>query len=425
LKGEDNLQFNGQAPFFGFSSFALRALSGNPTSEVRYMNDPFGSAGVPNPFPSRPPAPDIDFGRAGFLPIGDAGVFFVDPHLRTPYTYQYNFSIQRELVRNLTAEASYISSSSQKLTDLVDANPFILGDPRIVRLFNAQPGVARNAFSFLPEFRNAVTASYNALALSLEKPPTRTRFLGTTYLSLAYTYSHSIDNGSGFRQRSSQVPFYNRKQFRASSDYDIRHRFTVGGGWDLPFDHTWSSGPRRLTAGWSLYPIFTYRTGFPLDVFAGSNFTTDQDLPGPSGEGDSSVVRANLVGNSVPISDPKAPQTFNNQTGNFWFNPANFTTNGLDPDGRAAVTNPAVRTYGTFPRNPLRGPGRTNLDLAIAKATPIRGESFKAEFRAEFFNIFNHAQFENPNTTITSNLFGQITSTAEPRIIQFALKLTF
>lgn len=69
--------------------------------------------------------------------------------------------------------------------------------------------------------------------------------------------------------------------------------------------------------------------------------------------------------------------------------------------------------------------GRTNLDLAIAKATPIRGESFKAEFRAEFFNIFNHAQFENPNTNITSNLFGQISSTADPRIIQFALKLIF
>ncbi len=446
LKGEDNLQFNGQAPFFGFSSLRFRALSGNPTSEVKYMNDPFVSAGVPNPFPSKPPARDIDFGASGFLPFGDAGVYFVDPNLRTPYIYQYNLSIQRELVTNLTMEASYVGSSSHKLTDLVDANPFVFGSSPPVRLFNAQPGVAPDTFSFTDEFRNAVTAGYNSLELSLQKPPTHTGFLGTTYFTLAYTYAHSIDNGSGFRQRSSLVPFYNRKQFRASSDYDIRQRMTFSGGWDLPFDRAWSSGPRRLTAGWSLYPIVTYRTGFPLDVFAAPNtFFNDQDTPGPSGAGDAGIVRANLVGNSVAIFDPKTPKTFNTRTGNFWFNPDNFVRctfsatlcpNGLDPVGTTAVTNPAARTYGSLPRNAFRGPGRTNFDLAIAKTTPIKGETFKAEFRAEFFNIFNHAELGyNPNlpppqqldvsTNMTSNLFGQITQTADPRIIQFALKLIF
>jgi hypothetical protein len=291
--------------------------------------------------------------------------------------------------------------------------------------------VPPDTFDYLNEFRNASNASYNSLDLSLQKPPTNTGPLGTTYFTLAYTYAHSIDNGSGFRNRNSKIPSYNPGQFRASSDYDIRQRISFSGGWDLPFDQLWSSGPRRLTRGWSLYPIVTYRTGFPLDVFAGTNnFFDDIDTPGPSGAGDAGLVRANLVGNSVTVIDPKLPRTFSSRTGNFWFSPTNFTASGLDAVGTAAVTNPAVRTYGTLPRNSFRGPGRTNVDFAVAKSTPIKGESFRAEFRAEFFNIFNHAEFSDPNTSITSALFGQITSTGEstdarPRIIQFALKLIF
>ena len=96
LKGEDNLQFNGQAPFFGFSSLRFPALGANPAAEVPVFADPFKAAGVPNPFPSRPPPKDLDFGQAVFLPIGDAGVYFVDPHLRTPYVHQYNVTVQHQ-----------------------------------------------------------------------------------------------------------------------------------------------------------------------------------------------------------------------------------------------------------------------------------------------------------------------------------------
>ena len=425
LKGEDNLQFNGQAPFFGFSGFNLPSLAANPTTEVNYLSQPYVAAGVPNSFPSRPPARDVDFAAAGFLPVGGGGVFYVDPHLRTPYIYQYNLSIQHELARNLTGEANYVGSSSHKLTGLVDANPFILGDSRIIRVFNAQTGVAANTFSYLPEFRNVGTGNFNSLELSLTKRASETRFFGTTYFTLAYTYAHGIDTISGFRNRNSTAPAYDSARFRASSDFDLRHRLSFSGGWDLPFDRVWSSGPSRLVKGWSLYPIITYRTGFPLDVFAGSNFFNDIGTPGPSGAGDGGLVRANLVGNTVGIIDPHIFQTFNNRGGNFYFNPANFSNAGLDATGTAAVTNPAVRTYGTLPRNFFRGPGRTNFDLAIAKTTAIIRERMKAEFRGEFFNIFNHAQFNTPSTNISSSLFGQITGTADPRIIQFALRLIF
>jgi hypothetical protein len=95
------------------------------------------------------------------------------------------------------------------------------------------------------------------------------------------------------------------------------------------------------------------------------------------------------------------------------------------PSNAAAMANPALRTYGSLPRNAFRGPGRTNLDLAIGKMTPIFREKLNMEFRAEFFNIFNHTQFANPTTNISSALFGQITTTFDPRIIQFGVKFLF
>ena len=421
LKGEDNLQYNGQAPFFGFSDLFFDPLAANPIREVNYLTQPYVATGIPNSFPSRPPAKNIDFAASGFLPAGGGGVYYVDPHLRTPYTYQYNLSIQRELTRDLLVELNYVGNSSHKLTSLIDANPFILGTTK--RLFNATPGNTDSSFSYLDEFRNVANANYSSLEVSVNKRVSETKFLGTTYLTAAYTYGHSIDFASGFRQRNSRVPTYNTKLFKADSDYDLRHRISFSGGWDLPINRAWASGPKFLTGGWSLYPIVTYRTGFPQDVNAG--LSRSGSRPGPSAAGDGNLVHANLVGSSVGIFDPKLSQRINNQTGNFWFSPANFNRTGLSSTSLAAVTNPALRTYGTLPRNFFNGPGRTNFDLAIAKMTPILREKLKAEFRAEFFNIFNTVQFNNLDTSITSATFGQLTTTFDPRIIQFGLRLVF
>jgi len=416
LKGEDNLQFNGQAPFFGFTSLSL-----NPGPNA--FSAPFANTGQPNSFPSRPPASNIDFDASGFLPFGGSGVFFVDPHLKTPRIYQYNLSLQREIFKNLIAEVSYVGSSSRKLTDLTDRNPFVLGTTN--RVLNTTPGnstcTTANpfscSFSFLDEFRNVASASYNSLQASLTKGLSETGFLGRTYFTLGYTWAHSIDNASGFRNRNSRVPTYNPQQFRANSDFDIRHRIVFSGGWDLPFDHWWKSGPRRLTTGWSLSPIVSYRSGFPLDVFAGFGRSVGQ-RPGPSGAGDGNLVRANLVGPLVLV-DPRLP-------GNRYFSPTNFTTSGLGGSTcLPCATNPALRTYGNFPRNAFRGPSRTNFDLEMSKTTSLWGEKAKLEFRAEFFNIFNTVQFRDPTTSFTSGTFGQISTTYDPRIIQFGMKFHY
>jgi hypothetical protein len=86
----------------------------------------------------------------------------------------------------------------------------------------------------MPEFRNASNANFNSLQASLRKLAYTSQTFGRSYFALAYTYSHNIDNASGFRNRNSQVPYYHPDYFRTSSDFDLRHRLVFSGGWDLP-----------------------------------------------------------------------------------------------------------------------------------------------------------------------------------------------
>jgi hypothetical protein len=418
LKGEDNLQFNGQAPFFGFADLFFDPSTFSGASPI--YTDPFGTAGIPNSFPSRPPQKDIDFDGSGFLPFGGGGVYFVDRNLRTPYVFQYNLSVQRQLAGSMIAEVSYVGNSSHKLTALTDSNPFVLGTTN--RVLNTTPGNDRFSFSYVDTFRNLANSNYNSLQASLQRRMSDNRYLGGSYFQLSYTYGKAIDNASGFRERGGYVPAYNRRQFYAVSDNDVTNRIAFSGGWDIPFER-WTGWDSRVTKGWSLYPIYTYRTGFPLDVFAG--ISRSRTRTGPSAAGDPNQVRANLVGSRVTVYDPKAPLDFGGLTGNYYFSPANFSTDEYFADGFDPVNNPAQRTYGTLGRNAFRGPTRSNLDLALAKTTSLFGERVKAEFRAEAFNLFNSAQFSSPSTSYTSSLFGQITNTADPRIMQLAMRFIF
>lgn len=427
LKGEDNLQFNGQAPFFGYADLYFNPPPPNQSSNPGNYSDPFGAVGAVNTFPSKPPASNIDFNASGFIPFGGGGVYFVDPHLRTPYVYQYNMSLQQQLPGSMVAELGYVGYSAHKLTSLVDNNPFILGTN--TRLLNQD---AEN-FSYLDTFENVSNANYNALQATLTK-----RFGGgggwfaNSFMQLAWTYGHEIDNVSGFRQRNSDVPYYDHDLFRASGDTDVRHSVVFSGGWELPFEKAWSSGPKLLTKGWSVYPIFIYQTGFPLDVFAG--LSTSRSDPGPSGAGDAGAVRADLVGSSVGTLNPKNytslnnPNTGGSTSGNYWINPGNFSTDRLNNLDNIAYEDASQLngqyTYGTLPRNAFRGPGRVNFDLAIAKHFYI-GEKLDAEFRADMFNVLNHTEFENPDTSVYDSTFGQVSTTHDPRIIQLALHLRF
>lgn len=402
LKGEDNLQFNGQFPFAATAFLGFNDPTGTP-APFGLVTNPFGSTGSPNPFPSGPINHNISFvNNVGTF--GGAGVFFVDPNLRTPYSYQYNLSIEHELARKLTVEAAYVGNLSHGLTGLKDINPcdLVTSSPgNCNRILNETPGNTLSSLGFLPQFMNVANANYHALQLSLRQQQTDVPLLGKMYYTLGYTWAHSIDDASGFRNNNSSVPFYNPHLFYASSDFDVRHTLTFSGGWDLPFDK--GPGPKRLTKGWSLYPILSWRTGFPFTVTDGLNtFNFD---PGPSGAGDGGLVNANLVS---PI------QYVNSHSTGLFFSPASFDPNVLSG-------------YGTAPRNGFRGPGRTNLDLSLAKVIPLYGDRVNLRLGVDAFNIFNHTQFRALDTNAQDNTstLGQVLSTYAPRELQLSVHITF
>jgi hypothetical protein len=322
------------------------------------------------------------------------------------------------------AEVGYVGSSSHKLLTWLDANPFIQGTT--TRVLNQ--GLASANFGYLTTFDGLNNANYNGLLASLTKRGTDVRYLGQVFFTLAYTWSHNLDNGSGFNSRNTQIASDNHHQLYGNSDFDIRQRLTFSGGWDLPFAKAWPNGPQRLTDGWSLYPILFAQSGIPLDVLAGLH--QSQNVPGPSGLGDREVVRANQVVSSIHTFDPHQVQTFNGVTANYYFNPSDFAvpdcfSSSAIPGSGALGACPAP-TYGTFGRNSFYGPKHVNMDLALEKATNLIGERTKLIFRVEAFNLFNHTEFRPPTSlSFSSGTFGQISRTYDPRILQLALRLTF
>ncbi len=429
LKAEDNFQFNGQVPFASAAFIGNFQPSGPATTTgFGFQSDPFGSTGNPNPF-GQPLNHNVNFADTfGTFTSNGTGATIVNPHLRTPYTYQYNLSIEHQLSNKLVARAAYVGSSSHGLTTLVDVNPFdpaTLNSANPQRFFNERagnlpaftnsdpngvtppgfnPNVPDGSFGQEQEFENASNANYNALQLSLTQQSTNVWKLGNVYYTLGYTWAHSIDNASGFRQGNFAVPFFDPQLFRGSSDFDLRQYVTFSGGWDLPFNR----GPQRLVKGWSLFPILTWRTGFPFTVTEGLN--TLDNTPGPTGAGDQGLINDKQL---APVH---------------YLNPK---TNGLQLFDQASFANPSIdpvtQGYGTAPRNIVRGPGRTNLDLSLAKVTPLYRERITLELRVDAFNLFNHTQFQNidNNAQDFGATFGQVISAYDPRILQVAAHIRF
>jgi hypothetical protein len=431
---------NGVAPFWAGVDFGMTGYNGLPgpvTSAPQFLEDPYGSNGLVNPFPSHQTLSSKDpnfFRQLGAIPFGSSQ-WIANPHLKTPYIYQYNLSVQQQLAKDLVVEVGYVGSDSHRLMATEDGNPMILGTN--VRVLNAgrypyynDPVLGRtdNGFSAITHYiTNNGGANYNGLLASLNKRFGDVRGIGSTFFTLAYTWAHNIDNSTGdVNFASGGVPYYDHNALRGNSQFDQRQRFTLSGGWELPFAKLWSAAPKALTGGWTLYPIFSWYTGRPFDVPAGLPGNTPvNNIPGPSGAGDTVLVRAQQVTPSVQLYPVGSTQTLNGQSGLYYFNPNDFT---VPSQWRQAsyVPAPNQRTYG-MPRDSIPGIGLVNLDLAIVKRTAFFRERLNTELRVESFNTLNHPEFATPTAAITSPLFGQITQTVTQngRIGQIALRLTF
>jgi len=211
----------------------------------------------------------------------------------------------------------------------------------------------------------------------------------------SYTLSKSIDNASSFENI---VNPFNARLSRSLSLFDARHRFVFSPVWELPVPkHEGFAG--KVVNGWQVSGIVTYQSGFPIRILSGD----DTELT--TSDGDFEPVGQPNIAGKVQFVNPK---THNNQF---------FLTNN--------ITDSALGTFGNSPRSLCCGSGISQTDISIVKKTPI-SERLNTEFRAEFYNAFNHTQFLNPDGNFSHTAtFGTVTSARDPRLIQFGLKLLF
>jgi hypothetical protein len=239
-------------------------------------------------------------------------------------------------------------------------------------------------------FINMANSNYNALQTTMRYASGRTEFLA------GYTFSKSIDNSSG---ATDQINPVNYRLSRGLSNFNMTHNVVASYGYELPFDKVF--GANRFSSGWQLSGIVRLATGQPITLWE----LDDKSLLGTYFTGMTFYTA------DTPNYTPGDLQFNNPRSGKPYFNTALFTPDNLGQ-------------LGTANRRFFHGPGLNNFDMALHKEVRLT-ESMIVQFRAEFFNVFNHAQFIEPTGNIDSSSFGIVTKARDPRIGQLALKFLF
>jgi hypothetical protein len=429
----------GYGIFYSRPSFSYLALG--------YLAPPFfldsDTSGQPlsSPFATAPPDSSFPLLQPGSTV--DAEV--IDRNARTPYIQQFNLSLQYEVQRNMTLQIAYVGSRGVKLfrgvavnqariaslnhpiTNAVTGQVITDNTPDNASLRAPLQGVSTGLFSLN---QSSAQSNYNALQTTLSR-----RFTHKLQFSASYTFSKAIDNaslpgggvalGDGTLDRSggldTAIAFGNQFDSRANrgvSDFDRKHYFVFDGFWDLPRTSLSSSTLGRLLfSDWHVSTIVTAMSGLPVDVY---------DAAGGSLYGFLGGDRPNWA----PGADSKA--AMRNVSPGYYFNPAAFMQaiveagqpipSAHDP---TALAGAAGTDIGNVGRNALRGSSQSNIDFSVGKLFPLR-ESRSVELRADFFNLLNHPNRDNPISDIRSANFGKVLSfSSSPRIIQLALKFAF
>jgi hypothetical protein len=481
---------------FGLQNAGSTSLSGNPTAANLFVNgvktagigtidltsNTFGPgqlcwdaasasscpAGVAQKtvFPSSASGPQCGDG-VGADP-GPCNLMAVDPNLKTPYVASWNIGVQHAILPNLSLEVGYVGNRGERLLGFRDLNQPVNG---------VTPYGAKFPYiGFINYQSNDAHSRYNSLQATLTQRTTH----GLSFVA-GYTYAHGLDNGSLNRFGLLPQDSYNPQLEYASSDFDIRHRFTLSTSYNIPG----IKGFAQMLEGWQLNSIVTLQTGQPWNVFdTGNNFSQSGEsadrwnFTGPASEFTSGKV-------SIPFCDGTSGNGSGDPAGgctiNTVYGPINLSgsqsmtlytackgaaadsTSVLSPggpatgtlgaggcyistDGKSIMTPPALGKFGNMSRNPFRDSGFRNWDLSVFKNFTFK-ERFGAQFRAEFFNILNHPNIGNPygsangwNTGIDPSArsgFGfsgatpdgsagnALLGSGSARDVQFGLKLTF
>jgi hypothetical protein len=340
----------------------------------------------------------------------------------TPRVYDWNFTLQRQLRSDTVFSASYVGLRGNHLRQDTDLNPGQYMPGSGLTLQQRRP---YQPFGDIIQNANTGASGYNAMQLSVSKQPSGgSGFFRPIMLSANYTLASAREYGLNANggitdvgsSKGSGMSIYDPRQHAFEtgySDFDRRNRLVGSFVWNLPAMSQANTALREIAGGWVWSGIYTFNTGEPLTIMAGK----DQSQTGLGGD------RANYVGPS----------------GSFGKTPSSSDRGGcsagvkhcvpfLDPSWFA---EPSAGSYGDVGKNSFRGPSTWNVDSGLYKNfQPIPSiESFRIQFRGEFFNLFNHTRLHDPNNTdtpsITSSGFGSIRAADDPRIIQLALKLFF
>jgi hypothetical protein len=357
----------------------------------------------------------------------------------TPYTQQWNVTLQRELWKGWAAEIGYVGThyiGGLGIWDPYQATVVSPSHPLTVRDINGNSYSITNNTVANEELRHQIIglsrkrgarysgnigqAKYESFQLTALR-----RFQHGLYFQAAYTYSKTRDNVSGSlstdelnatRNGQNGANIYNDQsnpqQNFARGDFDRPHRLVVSYSYDIPVPKG-SFFDNQFFGGWTVSGITIYQKGLPFSV-------TDSTSGGIFG---TAAGTAQFVCSSIAAA---YTQGTTEQRLAHYLNPACFTTAPIIPAAGFA-TNPGATGFGNTPRNAFRGPRQSNWDLSLIKHFHI-GERHQFQFRGDFFNLFNQTVFRFPSSVNigTPSTFGLINSTAvPPRLIQFGLKYSF
>jgi len=263
---------------------------------------------------------------------------------------------------------------------------------------------------------NIGNSNYNSLQVSVEKRAVK----GLDFLA-AYTFSKSFDYGSTFEDTIN--PFAFQRSY-ALSQFDARHRLVISYIWQLPVP-AYQGWTGKLLDGWSVSGITSIQSGTPIRITSNADIELQNSFAFlTAGEPDRVVPTFHTAsprqsGCALGTGPTAGPNRTNPPT------PCVIVPNQFfDPNQFSNATVPLGST-GNATRTICCGPGINNFDFSLLKNTGIT-ERAQLQFRAEFFNVFNHAQFQNPDGNISDgNTFGQVVRARDPRLVQFALKLLF
>lgn len=407
--GNNALQLVVQPPYVASFSNA------GPNNSNATFEDPWQVSGLlPSSFPLWTP-------RQADSP---AYIQNLDQDFRTPRTHEWTSNVQYEIAQDLVLQVGYVGTRGERLVLFRLPNQAYLASPSSP-VNGIADNTVENAWQRVPvagygpdgiwQVETRGHSFYNALQTSLNK-----RFRHGVQFQAACTYSKTLDDvpiaapilssaGTSFNEVWGGVLSSDQRNRSASwgpSDFDRTHRFVFSYSWQLPGLQSSARVLKALANGWQLSGVTTLQSGNALSVYD-PNSGTIYGLY---------FDRAQLANGFHGMAGTSGSTTSRLDN---WINANAFGPPPAIGDGYA---------YGNSPRGIVRGPGQQNFDVAASKLITLKflRERASSEFRAEFFNVFNHAQFADPATTLGSANFGTIASTSvTPRLVQLALKVTF